>query len=28
MLEPSREIAFVRPRSMTGMRYWANAPRT
>ena len=27
LLEPSREIAFVRPRSMTGMRFWAGAPR-
>jgi hypothetical protein len=27
LLEPSREIAFVRPRSMTGMRFWSGAPR-
>lgn len=27
LLEPSREIAFVRPKSMTGMRFWSGAPR-
>ena len=27
LLEPSREIAYVRPRSMTGMRFWSSAPR-
>ena len=27
LIEPTREIAYVRPRSMTGMRFWAGAPR-
>ena len=27
LIEPTREIAYVRARSMTGMRVWANAPR-
>lgn len=27
LLEASREIAYVRPRSMTGMRFWSTAPR-
>ncbi len=27
LIEPSREIAYVRPASMTGMRFWSGAPR-
>lgn len=27
LLEPSREVAYVRPGSMTGVRFWSNAPR-
>lgn len=27
LLEPNREIAYVRPRSMTGVRFWSAAPR-
>ena len=27
LIEPTREIAYVRARSMTGMRFWSSAPR-
>jgi hypothetical protein len=26
-IESSREVAYVRPLSMTGVRYWSSAPR-
>jgi hypothetical protein len=26
-IEASREVAFVRPQSMTGVRFWSHAPR-